>query len=146
MNKAFSGDLDFLSNMYKSPMIVNGISYSSLEAAYQSFKELDKKERFKFSKMNGYQAKGYWRNNPDGVRLDWIEIRVEVMRRLLYIKFSNLDLIMRLLNTGDMELVETNFWHDGFWGSCTCPRCGNKGQNQLGKLLMEVREFTKARI
>lgn len=142
MNKAFSGDLDFLSNMYESPIIVNRISYSSLEAAFQSFKELDKRERLKFSKMNGYQAKGYWRNNSDGVRLDWIEIRVEVMRRLLYIKFSNLDLMMRLLNTGDMELVETNYWHDNFYGNCTCPKCKTiEGQNHLGRLLMEVREF-----
>lgn len=141
LNKAFSGDLDFLSNMYNCPMIVNRVSYSCLEAAFQSFKEVDKIKRVKFAKMNGYQAKAYWKNNPDWVRSDWMAIRLEVMRRLLYIKFSDLDLIMRLLSTGEMELVETNFWHDGYWGVCSCPRCGNKGHNNLGKLLMEVRDF-----
>ena len=139
--KAFSGDLDFLSNMYNCPMIVNRVSYSSLESAFQSFKEIDKTKRIKFANMNGYQAKAYWKNNRDAVRPDWTAIRLEVMRRLLYIKFSDLDLIMRLLNTGEMELVETNFWHDGYWGACGCPRCGSKGNNNLGKLLMEVRDF-----
>jgi predicted NAD-dependent protein-ADP-ribosyltransferase YbiA (DUF1768 family) len=44
-----------------------------------------------------------------------------------------------LLSTGDMELTEGNWWHDNFYGSCSCVKCGGKGQNNLGKILMDVR-------
>jgi predicted NAD-dependent protein-ADP-ribosyltransferase YbiA (DUF1768 family) len=40
-----------------------------------------------------------------------------------------------LLETGDAELIEGNDWGDTFWGVC-----GGKGNNFLGKLLMEVRK------
>ena len=41
----------------------------------------------------------------------------------------------KLLDTGDTELIEGNNWHDTFWGVCK-----GKGQNNLGKILMEVRK------
>jgi len=34
-------------------------------------------------------------------------------------------------------------WHDKFWGICICTKCANKGENHLGKILMEVREELK---
>lgn len=40
-----------------------------------------------------------------------------------------------LLKTGDEELVEGNTWGDTFWGVCK-----GKGRNELGKILMKVRE------
>lgn len=47
----------------------------------------------------------------------------------------------KLLETGDAELIEGNYWHDNTWGQCYCPRCKNKiGENHLGKLLMKIRE------
>ena len=48
------------------------------------------------------------------------------------------DLKEKLLATGDAYLEETNHWHDTFWGVCK-----GKGQNHLGKILMEVREELK---
>jgi predicted NAD-dependent protein-ADP-ribosyltransferase YbiA (DUF1768 family) len=47
------------------------------------------------------------------------------------------------LLTADLEIVENNYWHDNFWGSCTCSRCGRKGENNLGKILMSVRQELK---
>jgi hypothetical protein len=43
-----------------------------------------------------------------------------------------------LLSTGDMELTESNWWHDNFWGVCTCNKCKD-GENNLGKILMDIR-------
>jgi hypothetical protein len=37
-------------------------------------------------------------------------------------------------------LIEGNWWHDNFYGSCTCNKCVNKGENNLGKILMKIRE------
>lgn len=59
------------------------------------------------------------------------------------------ELLGKLLSTGTRPLVETNHWHDNFWGDCTCTRCANiRGKNMLGKLLMELRgsllEYGKA--
>ena len=51
-------------------------------------------------------------------------------------KFAqNPDLLQKLLDTGDAHLEETNTWKDTFWGVCK-----GEGQNNLGKILMSVRE------
>lgn len=44
------------------------------------------------------------------------------------------DLKAKLLETGDAELVESNWWHDYFWGVCN-----GRGENHLGKILMKIR-------
>ena len=139
--KSFVGQFAFLSNMYGCNVHVNGLDYPSLESAYQSFKELDKTQRLKFTMMNGYQAKKYWQDNPSPKRPDWDDIKFEIMKTLIKIKFHNPDLRTRLLATGNMELVEMNWWHDRSYGICTCNKCKGQGQNKLGKLLMEARTF-----
>lgn len=60
------------------------------------------------------------------------------MQELLEEKFKNPVLQAKLLAVKG-EIVEHNQWHDNFWGSCTCPKCGNKGNNALGKMLMNLR-------
>lgn len=42
---------------------------------------------------------------------------------------------VRLLATGSAELIEGNVWNDTFWGVCR-----GRGQNHLGRILMEVRD------
>ena len=41
----------------------------------------------------------------------------------------------KLLGTGDTYLEEGNTWNDTFWGVCN-----GVGENNLGRILMEVRE------
>ncbi|CAM0109837.1 hypothetical protein VPH166E361_0119 [Vibrio phage 166E36-1] len=57
-------------------------------------------------------------------------------------KFSdtNPSLRSKLLDTSDVELVEGNWWGDKYWGVCL--KTG-EGENNLGKLLMKVREDLK---
>jgi predicted NAD-dependent protein-ADP-ribosyltransferase YbiA (DUF1768 family) len=38
------------------------------------------------------------------------------------------------------EIVESNNWHDNYWGDCTCLRCYRIGENHLGKILMRLRD------
>ena len=74
------------------------------------------------------------------VRKDWDEKKVGFMRWGLEEKFKDEVLKEMLISTGDMYIIEGNLWHDNFWGSCTCEKCGDKGENRLGKMLMEIRE------
>lgn len=70
-----------------------------------------------------------------GIRADWLDRRLEVMRRAVTAKFlQHPDLFARLIEAGDAWLVE-DAPRDAFWG------CGadGTGQNQLGRILMEVR-------
>ncbi|MCX7594729.1 MAG: NADAR domain-containing protein [Fischerella sp.] len=70
------------------------------------------------------------------VRLDWEEVKTKVMREAVLKKFlTHTDIREVLLSTGDQQLVE-NSPTDYFWG------CGAEktGQNNLGKILMSVRE------
>lgn len=83
------------------------------------------------------KAKKLGRKVP--LRDDWELIKVDVMRELLIRKFSIEYHKTILLSTDDQELIEGNYWHDNFWGVCNCGKCSN-GQNNLGKLLMELRE------
>ena len=62
------------------------------------------------------------------------------MKAGLQEKFKNPVLAKKLIDTGDTELIEGNYWHDNFWGKCSCEKCKNKPKaNTLGILLMDIR-------
>lgn len=69
----------------------------------------------------------------------WERIRVEQMSVVVWEKFTqNKQLGELLKNSGNVELVEFNKWGDVFWGVDI--KTG-AGENQLGKILMHVREL-----
>lgn len=59
------------------------------------------------------------------------------MRDLLRIKFNDdhFGYRQKLIDTGDAYIEEDNKHHDTFWGVCD-----GEGENQLGKLIMEIRK------
>ena len=67
------------------------------------------------------------------------------MSTTLFMKFGqNNDLREKLFKTGDLLLVEGNYWHDNYWGDCFCDKCkGRKGENFLGRILMNVRTMLR---
>lgn len=68
-------------------------------------------------------------------RPDWDDVKCEIMKDILRAKLEQHDYVRRkLLATGDRELVE-NSWRDDFWGWGP----NRDGQNELGKLWMELR-------
>lgn len=76
------------------------------------------------------------RNPTHQIRLDWEEVKTQVMREAVLKKFlTHTDIREILLTTGDNLIVE-NSPTDYFWG------CGAEktGHNHLGKVLMSVRE------
>lgn len=76
------------------------------------------------------------RNPTHQIRLDWEEVKTQVMRKAVLKKFlTHTDIREILLTTGDNLIVE-NSPTDYFWG------CGAEktGHNHLGKVLMSVRE------
>jgi ribA/ribD-fused uncharacterized protein len=71
----------------------------------------------------------------------WEEHKVAVMRTLVQQKvMDHPEIAMALISTGDANLCEINWWHDQFWGNCTCLRCFRSGDNNLGKIWMAIRE------
>ena len=69
-------------------------------------------------------------------RKDWFHIRDEVMRKAVLRKFqTNPDIRHELLNTGSRRLIEDSHV-DNYWGIGK----DKTGKNQLGQILMEVRE------
>lgn len=72
---------------------------------------------------------------------NWEEIKIEAMKIGLDYKFNTPIYRDLLLSSGDRQLVEGNYWHDNFWGDCTCEKCAKiKGKNLLGNMLMLIRE------
>ena len=137
--KGFNGEYQFLSNFYPCKIVFNGLTFTSVEAAFQSAKCLEPEQQKEFQDLAPREAKQ--KGRAAALRPDWEERKVAVMRRLLGIKFrDDPELLGKLLSTGGRLLTETNTWHDNFWGDCTCAHCANiRGENMLGKLLMELR-------
>ena len=55
---------------------------------------------------------------------------------------TNLDLKQKLLDTGELEIIEGNTWNDTYWGQCPI----GYGLNNLGKILMLIRSEIKNEI
>jgi ribA/ribD-fused uncharacterized protein len=132
---AFAGVLDFCSNFHPSPVF----GYPTVEAAYQAAKTTDPavRARIRAAATPG-QAKRLGRGLA--LRPGWEEMKLDVMRTLVREKFARHPaLAERLLATGDVELVERNYWRDTFWGVC-----GGRGENHLGRILMDLRAELRA--
>ena len=136
----FTGPYRFLSNFYPSPIEYEGITYPTVEHAFQAAKTHSEIERKMIARLDTPgQAKQAGR--AISLRIDWEQIKLGVMRTLLAKKFLiHEDLGHRLVETGTFKLIEGNWWHDNTWGSCGCLNCFDKPKNnKLGILLMERR-------
>lgn len=135
----FDGEHAFLSNFHPSPVRgPMGLLFPTVEHAFQASKTLSAPdvEAIRDARTPG-RAKRMGR--LVSLRPDWEEMRVGVMEELVWRKFVDTGLRARLLATGDLELIEGNVWGDTFWGVC-----GGVGENQLGRILMRVRERIRA--
>lgn len=137
----FRGEFLFLSNFYPSPLTYEGEEYATAEHAYQAAKCEDdiQHERIKLCETPALAKKMGRR-----VKLvhDWEEIKLRVMRDILWAKFAyNVELATKLLETKQRKLIEGNWWGDTFWGVCK-----GRGENHLGKLLMLVRDRIREQI
>lgn len=137
MIDSFRGEYEFLSNFYRTPVEFDGVLYPSSEHAYQAQKTLDGEIRAGIAHLRSAGTAKRFGTDDIEARPDWKQIRVGVMRSILAVKFAvGSALAQKLLDTGDEELVEGNWWHDTFWGVYK-----GRGENWLGRLLMERREY-----
>jgi ribA/ribD-fused uncharacterized protein len=125
----------FLSNFHPAPVVLDGVTYPSVEHAYQAAKtfNLDDRQRIlncpppNIAKKIGRKVKA---------RSDWDQVKVAIMTDLVRQKFTDHpELREQLLATGNATLVEGNWWGDRFWGMCN-----GEGHNYLGRILMDVRK------
>src|SRR5208282_6927409 len=141
---SFDGPWRFLPNFPECEVTLDGVKYRSVELAYQAAKTLDLKQREKFTYEGVTSGRAKQMGQALKLRSDWQEVKVGIMRDLLMQKFKPSTLRRRLLSTFQAELIEGNHWHDVFWGVCM-GKCdfphAPLGENWLGRLLMEVRQF-----
>jgi len=128
------------------PLVVNGIAIKNTEALYQALRYPgDKELQEKIIAQNGgYSSKLVSKphRQTDKNREDWEVHKVNIMRYVLRIKLAqNFDSFGQLLaESGNKPIVEQSR-RDPYWG-CQVVKGTEllRGQNVLGKLLMELRE------
>lgn len=134
---SFRGEKYFMSNMYPCTVRINVkgriITMNSSEAVFQALRCKNITDIDRFIGINGFAAKKL--SYSLEARPDWFNVNLDVMRYALKCKFTqNPDLAEKLM-AYEGEIVEVNEWNDTFWGVCN-----GRGKNNLGKLLMELRD------
>ena len=132
-------DYSWLSNFWKCPQIINGISYPTNEHYYQSKKALyPHLQKWIREAPTPYLAMKAGRAlRQKNMTYDWDSRKVDIMLNGLRAKFKDPELRQKLLDTGDAVLHEDSP-SDIFWGK--------KGKDMLGKLLMQVRDEIRGKI
>lgn len=129
------------SNLFRRPVVFEGIEFPTSEHAYQAGKARKPEVRewilsAPTPSLAAMAAHGLyvWDVVPD-----WAKIKFDRMRSVLRAKFSqHPDLCELLLSTGDSRLVEAGTTDNAvnrLWGEVN-----GKGQNMLGIMLMELRD------
>lgn len=142
--KGFFGEYRFLSNFWPANVNFDGDEYSTSENAYQAAKYAKNKRDY-LKKCSPKEAIVFVRDNIEGAyfKEEWNNIKLQIMRDLLIQKFDknlNPENVKKLIETGDKYLEETNYWGDTFWGvNKSEAKEEGLGENNLGKLLMEIR-------
>ena len=137
MIASFKGEYRWLSNFWPCEVYYDGTMWPSVEHAYVAQKcrpehYLAAREAI-LKLVNPATVKAIGKKLP--MRDNWDDLKVLTMLNLVRCKFTqNQDLREKLLATGDLKLVEGNWWGDEFWGVCK-----GIGKNHLGNILMMVR-------
>ena len=130
----FRGKYAYLSNFYEAPVEYDRLVYQNSEAAFQAQKCIDRKDREMFTRLNPSEAKKAGRKVQ--LRKDWEEVKISVMTEIVRAKFfQNSELAELLMATNDAYLEEGNTWGDKIWGTVN-----GQGANNLGKILMQIRD------
>lgn len=156
----FRNEYDFLSNFYICDTDFFGNNLPSVEHFFQLLKgtseaylvvalrkvlpekTIDQSNFVEvYCSLEPAQAKKFGRLVR--LRPDWDQVKDRIMANGVMAKFrNNLDLRDKLIKTGNIPLVEGNWWHDNYWGDCRCYKCVNiPGRNMLGTILMATRAY-----
>ena len=127
----FHKEYSFLSNFFSAPVEYCGYTFKNNEAAFQSMKCPGRAGDF--CGLAPSEAKRLGRRVD--LRDDWESVKNSIMYEVCRNKFTqNPELLKKLLETGDADLIEENTWGDRVWGVCH-----GSGENRLGQILMRIR-------
>ena len=114
---------------------IDRTEWAHVEGYFQAMKSFGFPEHKKIrEEINvSLPEEAYCIGNYGPLRADWESVKVDIMRKGLRAKFLHVELRELLFSTGDHTLAQIK--GDGFWGT----GFDGKGQNQLGRLLMELR-------
>ena len=96
----------FLSNFYSSPIEYKGIKYPTVEHMFQALKSLNPMERMEIAAA-ATPGKAKRLGRRVSLRSDWEEIKIDVMRTALQLKFSDPVLRKKLIATISSLAEET---------------------------------------
>ena len=130
----FFGEFRFLSNFHLAKVELDGMIFPSTEHAYQAAKILDLEAREVFQTLSTPREARQLGQRVQ-CRSDWDQVKYSVMYDLNCQKYASNPLRQKLIDTGNLSLEETNTWGDNYWGVCD-----GVGQNNLGRILMAIRE------
>lgn len=136
----FSGPYRFLSNFWLAQVEFEGRTYGSTENAYQAAKTHDPEIRNYLANLSPGAAKKHAKLIQ--IRPDWHDVRYDIMLDLNRQKYKHKALRELLINTGNREILEFNEWDDRYWGVIQVAGF-EYGENNLGKILMQIREEIK---
>ena len=157
------GEYRFMSNMFVAPFEIDGMAFPTVEHYFQwskammfegaesdTAKKMMKPPRNKeFTEAKSVKALG--RKVKEFSAARWDDVKIPIMEKALRAKFVNPKhgLLEKLVATGDRPIGEANP-RDKYWGIGTSADTADaknpakwKGQNQLGKLLMKLRDEFK---
>lgn len=133
----FTGPYRFLSNFWTDE---NGLCVEYLYQADKATNEIDR--QYVLSSVSPGEAKRRGRSIKKRPGFD--EERPKTILYFNRLKYKNLYLKQKLLDTKDAILIEGNTWHDNYFGSCFCIKCKQEPKlNILGNILMQIREEIK---
>lgn len=124
------------SNFAYFPIKLDGKMWHTTEHYFQAQKFADQQYQEKIrAERSPMIAARLGRDRKQKLRNDWESVKNNVMKKALMAKFTqHEDLKTLLISTGDAKLIEHTI-NDVYWGDG-----GGKGQNFLGRLLMQVRD------
>lgn len=133
----YERDYYIFSNFSAFQLYWKGKIYPTSEHAYHSEKFDDPKIKNMIRKMPSAHACFKWAEENKNIRrVDWDEVKLDIMKEILKEKANQHPYVMKKLKaSGDNAIVECS-WRDNFWGWGP----NKDGQNQLGKLWMEIRK------
>lgn len=139
---SFRGRYRFLSNFHPTPNLhihddlLLFDHWPTAEHAYQAAKSTSGLEKEQIRLASSPSIAKQLGRQIQYMRPDWDEVKLSIMKSIVFEKFqSDESLASLLLNTGNLRLIEGNYWGDTFWGVCN-----GKGRNELGKILMDCRQ------
>ena len=136
----FSGRWEALSNWFPATVVWSGKQYPSVEHAFQAAKAAAEPEQAEAIRKAASPKEAHALGQQLSLPLTWERQRLKLMETLLRDKFRRDGALReRLLRTENKNLIANNKWGEGFWGVS-----GGNGANNLGKLLMSLRDEARA--